>query len=795
MAFSESSFEKLGAFYLGRVLDPQTREPAGEPLLYDSRDLLTHAVCVGMTGSGKTGLCLALLEEAAIDGVPSIIIDPKGDLGNLLLTFPNLAPEDFRPWINEDDALRKGMTPEDYAAAQANLWKEGLARWGQSPERIRRFRESTEITIYTPGSTSGTPVNVVGSFNAPDTDDAEALAEKAANAAAGLLALLGSAADPVRSREGILLANILVAAWQAGESLDLSGLATRIQRPPFDKVGLLDLESFFPSGDRFALVLALNNVLAAPSFASWREGAPLDIGSLLHAPSGKPRTAIFSIAHLGDTERMFFVSMLLNEILSWTRAQSGTTSLRAIVYMDEIFGYLPPSANPPSKLPLLTLLKQARAFGVGLVLATQNPVDLDYKALSNAGTWFIGRLQTERDMARMLDGLQGAASGAGFDRSQLQNLMAGLGNRVFLLNNVHDGVPKVFESRWAMSYLRGPLTRDQIKSLKPAADEVVVRSAGAPMPQISPVLSERSVGAGLRPPLPPGIPEVFANAEPGATYEPMLLCEASVDFRDARLGFESHRPLSLLVPIPQEQSDPVWDSARAAEDLCAQFLPDPVPEVSFSTLPAIAARAASFKAWEKQFQAWLGKSFFVEALFCRDPRAVMERDETPAEFHARVQLLAREARDAGVDAIRRKYAPRRDVLLARLERARAALERQKQQAGRARVDAMISIGSSILGAFLGGKALSSRNVGRATAATRGISRTLREQGDIAGASESVEQVNEKIAALDEELELALAEAASREPIVESKQLRPARGSITSLRVRLAWLPAEELLRA
>ncbi|MGH7264827.1 MAG: ATP-binding protein, partial [Candidatus Rokuibacteriota bacterium] len=463
-------FEKLGVFYLGRPYDPEARKSKDGLLLYDSKDLVTHAVCIGMTGSGKTGLCLALIEEALLDGIPAILIDPKGDLPNLCLTFPELRGADFAPWVNEEDARKKGLAPEAFAEQQAALWKKGLAEWGQSGERIARLREAADVSVYTPGSSAGLPVSILGSFAAPAEavrQDADLLRERVATTATGLLALLGVDADPLRSREHILLATILDAAWTAGRDLDLAALIREIQTPPVARVGAFDVETFFPARDRFALASTLNNLLAAPGFEAWLRGEALDIGAFLHTARGKPRASIFSIAHLSDAERMFFVSLLLNEIVGWTRAQSGTTSLRAIVYMDEIFGYFPPVANPPSKQPLLTLLKQARAFGVGIVLATQNPVDLDYKGLANAGTWFIGRLQTERDKARVLEGLEGIGTGSGarFDRSRLSELLAGLGNRVFLLNNVHEDAPEVFETRWVMSYLRGPLTRDQIKTL------------------------------------------------------------------------------------------------------------------------------------------------------------------------------------------------------------------------------------------------------------------------------------------------------------------------------------------
>src|SRR3982751_2481322 len=462
------NFEKLGMFYLGRASDP-AGTTLGEPILYDSRHLLTHALCVGMTGSGKTGLCLSLIEEAAIDGVPTIAIDPKGDLSNLLLTFPRLAAEDFRPWIDEDEARRAGSTPDDFAAQQAAAWKKGLADWGEDGARIERLRAAADFAIYTPGSRAGLPLSILSSFAAPDAallDDGEALADRASTTAMSVLTLAGVGAAG-GGGEHTFLSTLFASAWKGGRGLDLGSVIQAVQSPPFQKIGVLDVDAFYPSKDRFALATRLNSMLASPGFEQGLEGEPLDPGRLLYGPAGKPRVSIISIAHLDDSRRMFFVSLLLNEIVGWMRRQSGTSSLRAIVYMDEIAGYFPPVANPPSKGPLLTLLKQARAFGIGIVLATQNPVDLDYKGLANIGTWFVGRLQTERDKQPLLDGLEGAAAGASakFDRAAMEQTLAGLGNRVFLMNNVHEDAPVVFESRWAMSYLRGPLTRKQIKVL------------------------------------------------------------------------------------------------------------------------------------------------------------------------------------------------------------------------------------------------------------------------------------------------------------------------------------------
>ena len=465
-----ADYEKLGAFYLGRPYDLETKSATPGLVLYDSKDLVTHAVCVGMTGSGKTGLCIDIIEEAALDGVPTIAIDPKGDLTNLMLTFPQLRPEDFRPWINEEDAAKKGLSPDAYAAQQAETWKNGLASWGEDGERIARLKEAADFAIYTPGSSAGIPVSILASFAAPPQalrDDAELFRERVATTVTSLLGVIGVEADPVQSREHVLLSTLITNAWSAGNDLDLEALVGQIQKPPMAKIGVMELDSFYPEKERMKLALALNGLLAAPGFASWLEGVPLDIATLLRTPEGKPRVAIMSIAHLSDAERMFFVSLLLNQVLGWMRAQSGTSSLRAILYMDEIFGFFPPVATPPSKQPLLTLLKQARAFGLGVLLATQNPVDLDYKGLSNAGTWLLGRLQTERDKARVLEGLEGvaAAAHASFDKRQIDTMLAGLGSRVFLMNNVHEDAPRLLESRWSMSYLRGPLTRDQIRKL------------------------------------------------------------------------------------------------------------------------------------------------------------------------------------------------------------------------------------------------------------------------------------------------------------------------------------------
>jgi hypothetical protein len=797
-----TDFEKLGVFYLGKQYDLAARTRREGLVLYDSKDLVTHAVCVGMTGSGKTGLCIGLLEEAAIDGIPAIIIDPKGDLANMLLTFPDLKGEDFRPWINEEDARKKGLDPDAFAEQQAATWTKGLAEWGQSGERIRKLKSLAEFTVYTPGSTAGVGVSVLRSFAAPSRElieDGEMFRDRVSSTAASLLGLMGVEGDQVASREHTLISTILSTAWSAGKDVDLPAMIQQIQSPPFARIGVMELESVFPAKDRFSLAMMLNNLVASPGFSSWLEGEPMDVQSFLFTPQGKPRHAIFSIAHLSDTERMFFVSLLLNHVLSWTRAQSGTTSLRAIVYMDEIAGYFPPTANPPSKKPLLTLMKQGRAFGVGVMLATQNPVDLDYKGLSNAGTWFIGRLQTDRDKQRVLDGLEGAAANAsgGFDRATMDGMLSQLGQRVFLMNNVHDDHPEVFETRWCLSYLRGPMTRTQIKALSGTPASAKRTEAGA---SNAPIRRASNIGVApgsptSRPVLDPAIPQYFVPSRSSGTieYTPKLLGFAKVYYYDAKAGIDQEIEESFVTDISTGPVAVDWERAEQVELTEADVEREPAPSASFGPLHADAGKPRSFDAWKKALADSLYRTHELSLMHCAAYKMSSKPCEPEREFKARVSQASREARDEAVDKLRTKYAPKVATLQDRIRRAQQQAEVQKEQASAAKTGTFLSIGTAILGAFMGRKAISSGNLGRASTAARGVSRQMKESSDIARAEENVAALEDQLRTLEAEFRSETDELSERFDASSAQfttlKLHPKKAGINVRAVVLAWMPA------
>ncbi|MDH4087356.1 MAG: ATP-binding protein, partial [Nitrospira sp.] len=610
-----------------------------------------------------------------------------------------------------------------------------------------------------------------------------------------LLGLLGIEADPIQSREHILLSTILDQTWKKEEDLDLASLIQAIQSPPVSKIGVMDVDSFFPSKDRFALAMKLNNLLAAPGFQAWLEGEALDIQSLMYTPAGKPRHAIFSIAHLNDAERMFFVTLLLSQMVGWMRAQSGTTSLRALLYMDEIFGYFPPVSNPPSKLPLMTLLKQARAFGLGVVLATQNPVDLDYKGLANTGTWFIGRLQTERDKARVLEGLEGASTSTGkrFDRGRMEQTLAGLGNRIFLMNNVHEDEPVVFETRWCLSYLRGPLTRTQIKTLMEPVRGAVSTGSSAPT-----IKSTKGAKGGARPMLPPDVPQHFVplrGSKPEGSelvYAPMLLGSSQIRFSDSKSGIDSTQDVTVLAPIADGPVAVDWDKATAAELAVADFERDPEEAAQFLALPASASKAKSYSDWSKDFGGWLFRTQKVELFKSPSTKEVSKPEESERDFRVRLQQTGREQRDKGAETLRQKYASKIATLQDRIRRAELAKEKQQAESRSSQVQAAISVGASILGAFLGRKTISASNIGRATTAVRSAGRVMKESKDVGAAEENVAALQQQLADLEAQFRSeSEALAAATDPLnekLETISIKPTKANIAVKLVALAWTP-------
>jgi hypothetical protein len=798
-----TDYEKLGVFYLGREYDGASAKLTDTPVLYDAKDLTTHAVVVGMTGSGKTGLCISLLEEAAIDGIPAIVIDPKGDIGNLLLAFPGLQPGDFAPWVDPADAARKGLTPDQLATQTAETWRKGLASWDQPAERIAKYRDAVDVAIYTPGGTAGLPLSVLRSFAPPAGDaakDATALRDRIGAIVGGLLGLVGLEADPLKSREYILLAAIVENAWRAGRALDLPALIGAVQKPGFDRVGVFDLETFYPAKERLQLAMQLNALVASPGFAAWLEGEPLDVQRLLHTKDGKPRISILSIAHLNDAERMFFVTLVLNELVSWMRTQPGTGSLRAIFYMDEIYGYFPPSAVPPSKPPMLMLLKQARAFGLGLMLATQNPVDLDYKGLGNAGTWFIGRLQTERDKARVLEGLESAlASSGGYDRGELDRLMSSLGNRVFLLRNVHEDHPVLMQTRWALSYLRGPLALPEIERLM-APRKAAQASAATPTASMAHTAAAAQPAAdaatGARPVLPADVPELFlrprAAGRGAITYRAAAMGTVKLHYVDAKSKLDFWTTQVLLAPLSDDGRQALWDEAETFDDLDALADAEPAAGAGFAELPGAALNPKTCAAWGRSLAAHAYEARALEVYACDAPKAVSAPGETEGDFRARLALLARESRDVEVEKLRLKYAPKIESLNDQVRRAQERVAREKSQVTNQGLAAAVSIGGAVLGALFGRKALSSTNIGKGVSAARSAARAASEQADVGRAEQNVDVLAQRLQALQQEAEAEAARIAAAYDTgalaIRAVRVAPRKSDIAVGNVGIAWRP-------
>jgi DNA helicase HerA-like ATPase len=815
--------EKLASFYLGQEYDLAKGQVLDRIIHYDARDLTTHAVCVGMTGSGKSGLGVILLEEAALDGIPSLVIDPKGDMTNLLLTFPELRAEDFRPWINPDDARRKDMDLDTYAAQMADLWRNGLAGTGQGAERIHRLKEAADFAIFTPGSSAGRQVSILQTFEAPDLSwetESEVIRDKIESVVSALLGLVGVEADPVRSREHILLSNIFERAWRQGEDLDLASLIVRIQKPPFTQLGVFPVDTFFPEKDRMALAMLLNGLMASPAFADWIQGRPLDIAGLLWDSSGKPQVSILYIAHLSEAEKQFFVTLLLEQVVSWMRSQSGTTSLRALVYMDEMFGYLPPHpSNPPTKKPLLTLLKQARAFGLGMILATQNPVDLDYKALSNAGTWFIGRMQADRDKQRLLDGLEGVQVGEnGPSRSDLDRMISAVQSRVFILHNVHEDRPVVFNTRWAMSYLRGPLTRPQVQQLMAGqAPPVEPTAAAQAVPGPKPVRAPESAELHGRvlPQLPSSVSQVFLPVripsrsavkklsgdlrepvraqdiqEPSLVYEPALLGMAQVRFAHTKSRQTHAEDVAYLLRLDGEEMMVDWVKGKV--QLEADILErEPEPGAFFAKLPRALGDSTRHTTLKKEFDDHLYYNSSITLWYNPHLDLYSEPGESATSFERRCRKAAETAHDAEAKKLAAKYKRELDRLEEKRRREEQELEQDKVEHDARKQEELLSGVETVFGLFAG-----RRSSTRLSAASRKRRMTQQARADIKESEQVIEDLKKEIDALEEEARREVEELAEKwgELIqeVEEVEVRPRRTDVRISLFALAWIPHWEM---
>jgi len=699
-------------FYIGRSYDLSSGETQEKQTLYDPDDLTTHGVVVGMTGSGKTGLCVDILEEAALAGIPALLVDPKGDITNLLLHFPNLEPADFQPWIDPDGARRKEVTVEDLAQKTSELWRGGLEKWDIAPERIQQVTESVQYAIYSPGSTSGIPISILASLAAPDLEWAgneEVLREKISSTVTALLGLIGVDADPLQSKEHILLSNIFETRWSRGEDLDLVGLIENTQAPPFSKLGAFDLEEFYPEDERSELATALNSLIASPSFQAWTQGQPLDIHGLLWTPDGRPRHSVLYLAHLSDQERMFFVTLLLTAVEAYIRTQSGSSSLKTILYFDELFGYMPPVANPPSKEPLLRLLKQARAFGLGLLLVTQNPVDLDYKGLGNAGTWFIGKLQAERDKSRLLDGLEGAREG--LERDELDRTVSAINKRTFLLHNVHSAGQEIFKTRWAMAYLRGPITRARLGEL----NQLV--GAGLPAAKVQAKKSVKTAVSGTRPSVPNSVDEYFLpnnqtasealkaegigeSTTTGLTYQPVLLAQATARILDRKIDLDHEVAISAMV----SNADRVRWKDHLSEPISTELIDqEPVSEAQFADLDASLKDGKAIKQLEGDFADFVFHEAELTLHWNEELKLASQPGTSKEEFEQEVAQAAQEARDDEAKELRRKYAKKIDALKAKLSKEERELAEDQAEHSARKMEEMATHAENVLSLFGGSR--------------------------------------------------------------------------------------------
>jgi DNA helicase HerA-like ATPase len=779
-------------FFLGGEVDPSSGDRTDRNVEYEANDLTTHGVIVGMTGSGKTGLGIIYIEEALRDGIPVLILDPKGDMTNLVLTFPDLEPDDFEPWVDEAEARREDTTVEQLAADKAALWKRGLESWGLGGEDIRALKDSAGFTVFTPGSRAGVPLNILGSFGAPDIDwdqGAEAARDEIEGLVSGLLALVGVESDPLSSREHILLSNLVERAWRDREDLTLETLIGRIASPPMRKLGVFELDSFFPEKDRMDLAMRLNALVASPSFADWRAGPALDPGRLLWDEDGKPQASIVYLAHLSDDERQFVVTMVLGRLITWMRSQAGSGDLRALVYMDEVFGFVPPTAAPPAKKPILTILKQARAFGIGMILSTQNPVDLDYKAMSNAGTWNIGRLQTERDKLRILEALSSASGDV--DVKALDEIISGLGKRTFLLHNTRDREPTIFTTRWAMSYLRGPLTRDELSKLSESDPR---RDIAPPEPEpeaeipddasaVAPVVA-KGIRTSYLDPAAPWANLVEATPSPKA-YRAAAAVTVHLTFDETRAGVDHDEVWEAVFPALTGPFDP--SGAIAVDHDDRDFAAAPVEGVPYELPDAPIDTSAWWKATESAIEDHLYRHRSIEVFRNRILKLYGRVGETRDDFEARCRGVAEDHADEAQAKLRDKYETRinraRDQIQAAMEKVRDAeldVETRRQEE-------MVSGASTVIGVLMGRRSTrSASTVASKRRLTRTAERRLQKAHD--RVTDEVEDLDELEEDLAEDLAGIADEWEEKASAIEAMEIGLEKTDVSLSDIRLVWIP-------
>ncbi|MFX4230116.1 ATP-binding protein [Aliarcobacter butzleri] len=782
---STFDYEKLKLFYIGK----EKIDDNFVPLVYKNKDLLTHAAIIGMTGSGKTGLGISLLEEAAIDNIPSIIIDPKGDMTNLLLTFPSLQGSDFEPWIEEQDASNNGLSVKEFAQNTANLWKNGLERDFQNASRIEKFKNSADFTIYTPGSDAGVQISILSSFKAPNKEvieDNDLLVSLINSTVSSILSLIEEKSDTT-SKESILISSIFMNYFKENKDLTLEELITLIVTPPFSKIGVFDLETFFAKSERLKLALKLNNIIANPSFKTWIEGETLDISNLLYDETGKAKVSIFSIAHLNDSQRMFFVTLLLNQMVAWMRRQEGTTSLKALLYMDEIFGYFPPNSNPPSKQPMLTLLKQARSFGIGIILSTQNPVDIDYKGLANIGTWFIGRLQTKQDKEKVIDGLSSANEG-NLNKDEVMNLISNLEKRNFILKNINEDGIKIFETRWALSYLKGPISKDGIKKLMSEKKKQNIPTQkienenqttqiniekGIPKPIITSNLTERYL---------------YSSQNSAYYLQPYLICSCDVHYIDAPKNIDFEEKISYKIYLDENMKNIDFEEKEELGN--NSFEEKEKPNSFYYELPSFVQKEKDLKIIEKDFTDYIYRNSKLTLYKNEFLKITSKQTESLNDFKIRLQDRLNEKIDLEVEKLKVKFVKENDSIETKLSKLYEKLQKEELQATSTTTDTIISIGTSLLGAFFGNSVINKTNIGKVATSAKGASKILKERNDVKQVENEILELQQQKEALKTLLEneiekINLANQSSNFPI-EEIFIKPKRSDIYNTKLALLW---------